>query len=675
MKVVYTIFVLLVYCSTVQPCQAQHGEISGKITVEHSNEGLPFANVYIEVNGLPRGAQTDFDGFYSIKPVPPGTYDLTVEYIGYQKQSITGVEVRADEISFIDVKLKEDSQMLYEVEIVEYAVPLIQENSGSTTYTFNSRSRGGGGRSSSGNRRNKTQKVTSQNIANLPTRNVGSIASTTAGVHQNDTNADLNIKGSRAEQTVYFIDGIKVQCNSKVITEPEKKNKEKLPQAKLHSLLTAGEIHDFSKWEMWEDISGDILSKHKRTWEIQPEQRYALQLMNEQKFPLVDRKVFLKNRDGKILWQARTDNLGKAELWLNLFTEQNYNNENLLIEVQGRETVEQLFDPKTYKEGINYIVLEEICETPNNMDVMLVVDATGSMSDEIEYLKSDFVNVMDYVTDQYEQLNINWGSVFYRAYGNDRMIEPTDFTNNTADAIQTIRNQNASNGGEEALDEAMLQAVKNMSWREDAVARILFLIADEPPPYTSNSKSKMKEMLDLAAQKGIRIIPLASSGLDKSCEYLMRSMALATNGTYTFLTDDSGIGNSHIKPTTDKYKVEVLNDLLLRLFEQYTNSTNCEVATENANSDTSASSNEHSIDLHNVKLFPNPAIDIITVELEEKTDELYIADINGKLLLRKSNISKGDHKIDLSAFPVGSYILVTVKKGKALSSKFIVVGK
>ena len=48
----------------------------------------------------------------------------------------------------------------------------------------------------------------------------------------------------------------------------------------------------------------------------------------------------------------------------------------------------------------------------------------------------------------------------------------------------------------------------------------------------------------------------------------MRTFVLLTNGTYTFLTDDSGIGNSHIKPTIDSYEVEKLNDLLLRLILQ-----------------------------------------------------------------------------------------------------------
>lgn len=39
---------------------------------------------------------------------------------------------------------------------------------------------------------------------------------------------------------------------------------------------------------------------------------------------------------------------------------------------------------------------------------------------------------------------------------------------------------------------------------------------------------------------------------------------MATSGKYTFLTDDSGIGNPHMKPDIQGYVVEPLNLLLVR---------------------------------------------------------------------------------------------------------------
>ena len=44
---------------------------------------------------------------------------------------------------------------------------------------------------------------------------------------------------------------------------------------------------------------------------------------------------------------------------------------------------------------------------------------------------------------------------------------------------------------------------------------------------------------------------------------------MATGGTYVFLTDDSGIGNSHIKATVGNYQVESLAELMIRLIKKY----------------------------------------------------------------------------------------------------------
>lgn len=46
-----------------------------------------------------------------------------------------------------------------------------------------------------------------------------------------------------------------------------------------------------------------------------------------------------------------------------------------------------------------------------------------------------------------------------------------------------------------------------------------------------------------AAEKGIAAVPVAASGVDVPTQYVLRSTALITGGTYVFLTDDSGIGN------------------------------------------------------------------------------------------------------------------------------------
>ena len=68
-----------------------------------------------------------------------------------------------------------------------------------------------------------------------------------------------------------------------------------------------------------------------------------------------------------------------------------------------------------------------------------------------------------------------------------------------------------------------------------------------------------------AAQRGIRILPVAASGANREVEVLFRAMGTFTSTPYVYLTDDSGIGNPHQEADTDRVAVEYFNDLLTRL--------------------------------------------------------------------------------------------------------------
>ena len=160
MKKLFTLLTLITVFFSVK---AQNGGISGKV-VDENGEGVPVANVILVDNkGVTtgRGSNTDFDGNYSIKPLTPGKYNLQVSYIGYGTQVQQGVVVSADKETFIDMKLKPSSTQLDAVEIISYKVPLIDPGKTSSQNT-----------------------VTSEEIANMPTKNVTDIAATTAGAFQ-----------------------------------------------------------------------------------------------------------------------------------------------------------------------------------------------------------------------------------------------------------------------------------------------------------------------------------------------------------------------------------------------------------------------------------------------------------------------------------------------------------
>jgi len=173
---------------------AQSGTIKGKIYDKATKEPLPFASVVAESNGANKGgSQSDFDGEYTIKPLPAGEYTVKVSYVGYNDLVITGVVVSVDKITFSDLSLSKKVVETKEVEIVAYKVPLIDKGNPAVQST-----------------------VTREEIEAAPTRDVRSVAATAAGVFQKDEGDDLNIRGQRSESTDYYIDGVRIRGSKKL---------------------------------------------------------------------------------------------------------------------------------------------------------------------------------------------------------------------------------------------------------------------------------------------------------------------------------------------------------------------------------------------------------------------------------------------------------------------------
>lgn len=194
----------------------------------------------------------------------------------------------------------------------------------------------------------------------------------------------------------------------------------------------------------------------------------------------------------------------------------------------------------------------------------------------------------------------------------------------------------------------------------------------------------------------------------------MRSMALATNGTYVFLTDNSGVGNPHIMPSTDSYNVEYFNKLLYRLIIQYSRLSSCDAGPQWSFEDLSdttwvkiiehivlsgdttdsvqqqpplinvamssskdASSLENDTPLQIIaieksfRFYPNPTTGKVSIEIFGDIKELFLADINGKLLQEFPVKNSGLFEIDISRFPPGMYLLLYENEGKVSSGKIL----
>lgn len=204
------------------------------------------------------------------------------------------------------------------------------------------------------------------------------------------------------------------------------------------------------------------------------------------------------------------------------------------------------------------------------LDLGFLVDATGSMGDEMSFLQSELKDIVRRVRSVEPDLDIRLSVVFYRDRGDAFITKSLPFTRSADDAVSFISSTTADGGGDYPEDmNSGLEAMMRQHWSRDAVPQMLFLLADAPPQQYAGQDYTYHEAIQDAAANGIAIYPVAASGVDKPTEFLFRAMAVMTGGKYVFLTDDSGVGNSHEEPDITGYKVEKLNDLMVREIRSY----------------------------------------------------------------------------------------------------------
>ncbi|NNE13612.1 MAG: TonB-dependent receptor plug domain-containing protein [Saprospiraceae bacterium] len=217
----FTFFILCLFFSGIAFSQTT---IQGKITEEATGDAVLFATVALYKNDvLMQGTESDFDGNYSFSDIDPGTYDIEISFLTLQTQRINGVVAKAGKVNKVDVVMKEESVLIEGVEIVDYKVPLVE---------FDNTTQG--------------KALTSENIQALPTKNIGAIAATSAGVSL-DNNGNISVRGSRTNSTYYYIDGIRVSsANANNL----------VPQAQIEQMqIITGGIE-----ARYGDVTGGIIS-------------------------------------------------------------------------------------------------------------------------------------------------------------------------------------------------------------------------------------------------------------------------------------------------------------------------------------------------------------------------------------------------------------------------------
>ncbi len=164
------------------------GTLAGRVADAQTGETLPGANVRIE--GTTLGAATNAEGQYRIIGVPIGTYTVTASFIGYQAESTEGVDINNGYTRDLSFELSTGEE-LEGIDVTAYRQPLIQRDAIS------------GGRVTTG-----------EDLENLPIRGVAAVTALQGGVVSTEGTSSLNIRGGRAEEVAYYVDGVRVSGNA-----------------------------------------------------------------------------------------------------------------------------------------------------------------------------------------------------------------------------------------------------------------------------------------------------------------------------------------------------------------------------------------------------------------------------------------------------------------------------
>ncbi len=335
-------------------------------------------------------------------------------------------------------------------------------------------------------------------------------------------------------------------------------------------LITAGEWNDLENWDFW--ISLLETSEHnemEEVWTIDPARRVAVELVGINNVPMRDAQIKLMS-GSEIVWEAQTDKKGSAELFIEPYKlNSSFNLSELNLTINDDIIMNNLL---SFDQGINKYTLNFLGNVNSRgAEISFIVDATGSMGDELEFLKDELYDVVRRVQEEHTDKLIMTSSVFYRDQTDEYVTRVSDWTSDVGQTVEFIKEQSAGGGGDfpEAVHSALDAAINGLPWSADVTSKISFLLLDAPPHKEDQVLDNLRATIKNAAAKGIKIIPIVASGIDKETEFLMRFMSVLTNGTYVFITDDSGIGNSHLEPTVGEFDVEFLNDLMVRLLSEY----------------------------------------------------------------------------------------------------------
>lgn len=181
------------------PVHAQTGKLTGLVTDQQTGE--PLAGVQVTIEELRRSTLTGENGRYFMINIPPGTYTVTAQIIGYATVRKENISITIDVTRTVDFEMTSEALAVSPVVVEVERVPLIETSAAGSSST-----------------------LTTAEVNTLPVTSVEGALALKQGFLQVPQNTDiiaftdtrrnpiepLQIRGGRVGETLTLIDGIPV---------------------------------------------------------------------------------------------------------------------------------------------------------------------------------------------------------------------------------------------------------------------------------------------------------------------------------------------------------------------------------------------------------------------------------------------------------------------------------
>ncbi|MCH8806983.1 MAG: VWA domain-containing protein [Planctomycetes bacterium] len=342
------------------------------------------------------------------------------------------------------------------------------------------------------------------------------------------------------------------------------------PRNTQSGTLTAGTFDDNLNYEVYRDFVSDMLQNDADGVlpDVELGQRILITVSNESGAPIGDARVLVSAAGegvnaSVVLLDLTTGSDGRVLFLTGIDGPSDATEFSVTVEPpDDSDAVTRTFEAGALEWGIT--LQGVVANPPAQLDLAFVVDTTGSMGDELEFLKIEMDAIAAAIADEFPNVDQRYALVVYRDQGDRYVTRTFDFTAELGEFQANLSDQRAAGGGDypEAMHLALEEA-SGLAWRERDTARVLFLVADAPP-HAEFAQRALEAVGSLRAA-GVAIYPVAASGVAAEAELIMRTAALQTLSQYLFLTDDSGVGNAHAEPHIPCYHVERLDQAMIRM--------------------------------------------------------------------------------------------------------------